>query len=108
MSTFKQNKLAFLKLLFCTFSLNLAAAKQTFADEVEKTPLNKLIGTEELTFSGFVDTAFSYDFNKFDPRNRSYLTQPTRDREMQLTSQSDEVVLLETSRLVPLVQLLCH
>lgn len=62
----------------------VGVSSTVMAQDIDKTPLNELIGTDELSFSAFLDTAFSYDFNKFDPRTRAYLTQPTRDREGQV------------------------
>jgi hypothetical protein len=51
------------------------------SEELDSRKKAELSLPDNVSLSGFIDTAFSYDFNNFQPRNRSYLTQPTRDRE---------------------------
>lgn len=69
-------------IILLTFAASLS--NTVSADEIENASIVKSTNTEEFSFSAFLDTAFSYGFNKFDPRNRAYLTQPTRDQEVQV------------------------
>jgi len=64
--------------------LLILSSTYVYAEDAQIATLQSILGKDELTFSGFIDTAFSYGFNHFDPRQRAYLTQPSRNREGQI------------------------
>ena len=59
-------------------------ALPSIAQHAPFTPLNDLLGNDFVSLNGFIDTDVAYDFNDFRPRSRTYLTQPSRDREAQI------------------------